>query len=61
MNQDLWIVLSGVGLFLVAGFFGIFGIFQMLKQKVKAGVVLFSIGSFLVLVYIIVLLIYFNG
>lgn len=59
MEQDLWIVLSGVGLFLIAGFFGIIGIFQILKQKVKMGVIFFSIGSFLVLVYIILLLIYF--
>lgn len=61
MEQGLLIVLSGVGLFLIAGFFGIVGIYQILKQKVKAGVILFSIGSFLVLVYIILLLVFFKG
>lgn len=61
MQEEMFIVLSGIALFLIAGFFGIAGIFQILKQKVKVGIIFFASGSFLVIVYIVLLIVYFTS
>ncbi|MDQ0258058.1 lipopolysaccharide export LptBFGC system permease protein LptF [Evansella vedderi] len=57
MDNEIMIVILGIGLFLLAGLFGGLGISFILKNRRSQGGMLLGIGVLLVLIYIITLLI----
>ncbi|WP_251194007.1 hypothetical protein [Halalkalibacter oceani] len=55
MTQELVIILTVIGFFLLTGIFGMFGIYSIFQQKKKRALWSFGIGFMMIVAYLLVM------
>ncbi|WP_026671837.1 hypothetical protein [Alkalihalobacterium bogoriense] len=53
MNHDMILVIAGIALFFFTGLLGMAGIYCLMKQQMKKGIVFFSIGFICIIIFIV--------